>query len=152
MRAALSSSFDSTGLGKWDMKGWAVANGANGTLDLRSRFPVAYDPRNADPGGNLWDVAYNTPGTAGGEKAHTLSTPELPAHRHGPDTIGENDPGLIKKSVTGASTTVDAIDASGSGTEPNITSAPIPIPLAGGGGAHENRPPFRVLVFIQRIS
>lgn len=151
MRAALSTSFDGTGLGKWDLKGWALANGANGTLDLRSRFPVAYDGRISDPGGNLWDVAYNTPGTAGGEKAHTLTTAEIPAHRHGGDTIAEGEPGMILRSVSGASTTVDAIDASGSGTEPNITSAPVPVPLAGGGGAHENRPPFRVLVFIQRV-
>lgn len=151
MRAALSTSFDGTGLGKWDLKGWALCNGANGTLDLRSRFPVAYDSRISDPGGNLWDVAYNTPGANGGEKEHTLTTAEMPSHRHGADTIAEGQPGMILKSVAGQSTTVNSIDNSGSGTEPNVTASPVAVPLAGGGGGHENRPPFKVLVFIQRV-
>lgn len=151
MRATLSTSFDGTGLGKWDLKGWALCNGANGTMDLRSRFVVAYDGRISDPGGGLWDVAYNTPGNIGGEKAHTLSTSEMPAHRHGPASIGSGDAGLVLKSISGQSTTVSGIDASGAGTEPNVTASPVAIPEAGGGQAHENRPPFRVLVFIQRI-
>lgn len=151
MRAALSTSFDGTGLGKWELKGWALANGANGTLDLRSRFPVAYDGRISDPGGNLWDVGYNTPGNTGGEKKHTLTLSEIPAHRHGNDTVGEGELGMIKKSVTGNPDTSTAFDSTNAGTEPDIRHAPEPMALAGGGQSHENRPPYTVLVFIQRI-
>ncbi len=151
MQATLSTNFDGTGLGKWSLKGWALCNGANGTFDLRSRFVVGYDPRNTDPGGNIWDVAYNTPGTAGGEKLHTLNVAEMPVHRHGPDTITGGQYGTVRKTIGGESLTSAAQDSASSGTEPDVTASPAPIAEAGGGVAHENRPPFRVLVIIQRI-
>jgi hypothetical protein len=151
MRVALSDRFETSGLGRWEMLGWAIANGSNGTVDMRSRFPVAYDNRIGDPGGNIWDVAYNTPGTNGGEKLHTLTIAEMPAHRHTNDVIGEGDQGMITLSETGDSTTVSSPDSINSGDEPNVRDTPEPMDLAGGGGAHENRPPFKVFVFIQRI-
>lgn len=150
MRATLSTSFDGTGLGKWGLTGWALCNGSNGTFDMRSRFAVAYDGRISDPGGNLWDVNYNTVGNTGGEKQHTLTTNEMPAHRHTPASVGEGDFGMVKKSVTGANTTAQ-LDSINSGTEPNVSQI-FPMDTAGGGAAHENRPPYKVLVFIQRIA
>lgn len=156
MRVALSDRFDSTGLGRWEMKGYAICNGANGTVDLRSRFPVAYDNRNSDPGGNLWDPAYNTPGNTGGEKGHTLSVAEMPAHNHTSSSgatgdVAAGDLGVIKRSVAGQNVTMATPDAFGSGDEPDIINRPQHLPLQGGGQAHENRPPFNVVVFIQRI-
>lgn len=151
MRAALTDRFDSTGLGRWEYSGWAICNGANGTVDLRSRFVVGYDNRNTDPGGNLWDAAYNTPGTTGGEKQHTLSIAEMPAHRHTTDPIAAGGAGLMRRSQNGEDVTASSPDAFGSGTEPDITATPVAIPLQGGGLAHENRPPFTVVVYIQRV-
>jgi hypothetical protein len=151
MRAALSDRFDNTGLGQWEMTGWAICNGANGTVDLRSRFIVGHDPRNTDPGGNIWDAAYNTPGSPGGTKTHTLTVDEMPEHRHGPSLVGQGDAGLIRRSIQGENVTSGTTDGTFSGTEPDLRSEPIPIPTTGSGNAHENRPPFRVLVFIQRI-
>lgn len=151
MRATLSSNFDGTGLGKWDLKGWALCNGSNGTFDLRSRFPVGLDTRNSDPGGNFWDVGYNTPGNSGGEKLHELTIDEMPAHRHTEDTISPGEHGMLKQSVVGQPDTPSAFDSINSGDEVDIRSEPEPMNLTGGGQAHENRPPFRVLVFIQRI-
>ncbi|MBV6442764.1 MAG: hypothetical protein EPGJADBJ_04488 [Saprospiraceae bacterium] len=151
MRVALSDRFDNTGLGKWEMLGWAICNGSNGTIDMRSRFPVAYDNRNSDPGGNIWDTNYQTPGNTGGEKVHTLIVDEIPAHRHTNASIAEGELGMIRKSVSGQSTTVTGIDSNGSGSEPNVIDDPEPMPTAGGGLAHENRPPWKVMVFIQRI-
>lgn len=55
--------------------GWALCNGAGGTIDLRDRFVVG--------AGN----SYN-PGVAGGSTTATLSTSNLPSHNH-----GVNDPG-----------------------------------------------------------
>lgn len=151
MRATLSANFDGTGLGKWDLKGWALCNGSNGTFDMRSRFAVAYDGRISDPGGNLWDVNYNTPGNSGGEKLHTLSIAEMPAHRHTNDIIAAGDTGMLKKSEVSQPDTPTAFDTINSGDEVNIRDAPVAMDLAGGGTAHENRPPYRVLVYIQRI-
>jgi hypothetical protein len=68
----------STGLGRWDMKGFALMNGANGTFDKRGRTGVAYDGRGADPGGGIWDASYNAAGNVGGEKNHTITKTELP--------------------------------------------------------------------------
>lgn len=153
MMAILPTAVDGSGLGKWDLLGWALCNGANGTVDLRSRFLVGYDPRNTDPGGNLWDVNYNTPGNAGGEKAHTLTTAEMPAHTHtgGTGTVAAGAYGLVRRSVASENVTVSSPDTSGSGTEPDLTLAPQHIPSEGGGTAHENRPPYRVVVYLQRI-
>lgn len=153
MLVALTDRFDGTGLGKWEQTGWALCNGANGTIDLRSRFVVAHDPRTSDPGGNLWDAAYNTPGNTGGEKGHTLSVSEMPAHNHtgGSGSVAANSSGLVRRSQSGEGVTMTTPDSFGSGTEPDIVASPTHIPSQGGGLAHENRPPFRVMVFIQRI-
>lgn len=151
MRATMSASFDGTGLGKWELKGWALCNGANGTIDLRSRFVVAHDPRTVDPTGNFWDAAYATVGATGGEKLHTLSIGEMPAHRHTNDTIAAGDTGMVKKSVVAQPDTPTAFDSINSGDETNIRDAPVPMDIKGGGGPHENRPPFKVLVYIQRL-
>lgn len=153
MMAILPTQFDPTGLGRWEHLGWAICNGSNGTFDLRSRFVVGYDSRISDPGGNLWDVNYNTPGNAGGEKAHTLSIAEMPAHNHtgGTGNVNSGGHGLVRKSQTGENVTVSGPDTSGSGTEPDLVVSPVHVPTEGGGSAHENRPPYRVVVFIQRI-
>lgn len=153
MIAALSDRFDNTGLGKWEWLGWAICNGANGTVDMRSRFPVGYDNRTSDPGGNLWDNAYQTPGAAGGEKAHTLSIGEMPSHTHtgGSGAVPSGQYGLVRRSFSGASSTVTATDSSGSGNEPDVLQPPQHIPAEGGGLPHENRPPFRVVVYIQKL-
>lgn len=151
-RATLSDRIGSDGLGKWELSGWALADGRNGTVDMRSRFPVMYDPRTSDPGGNIWDAAYATPGTTGGEKKHTLSVAEMPAHRHGDDPIGTGEAGLIRRTNVGENYTIgSSLDAAGSGVQPDLLTEPLPIPLAGGGEAHENRPPFVVVVYLQRI-
>lgn len=153
MLVALSDRFDNTGLGKWEYTGWAVCNGANGTIDLRSRFVVQYDPRSSDPGGNIWDAGYNTPGTTGGEKLHALTVAEMPSHNHtgGSGAVAANASGLMRRSQTGENVTVAGPDSFGSGTEPDIAASPTHIPSQGGGASHENRPPYRVMVFIQRV-
>lgn len=136
------SEFDGTGLGRWRFKGWALANSLNGTVDLRGRFIVGYHPSDAD---------YDEPGKFGGSKTHTLTIDEMPTHRHGPSTIAQGESGLMRKSETGENVTISNTDTSQSGTEPDLTTAPAAIPQTGGGQAHENRPPYRVVVYIQKI-
>jgi microcystin-dependent protein len=150
--------FDNTGMAlpNTPYKGFAICNGQNNTVDLRSRFPVAYDNRTSDPGGNIWDPSYNTVNATGGSKRHTLTIAELPSHNHTGNTPsgGGVDPGeygLIRKTIAGDSRTTTSTDATGSGTEPDLLSTPIDVPYQGGGQSHENRPPYLVLLFIQRV-
>lgn len=156
MRAVLSDRLDNTGLGQWELLGWALCNGSNGTFDLRGRFPIGYDNRNSDPANGIWDVDYNTVGETGGEKAHTLVMGEMPKHTHtgsasatGAVTAGNY--GVVKRSNSGDATTTDTVDATGSGTEPDVLNPPFHLPAAGNDQPHENRPPYKVIVFIQRI-
>jgi len=142
--------FDGTGLGKWGWHGWALCNGANGTTDLRGYFPVGYDPRTSDPGNGVWDANYKNLGAAGGEKEHQLTVDEMPSHRHTGSTIAETEYGLIRRATTGENKTSAATDISPG--EPDVITAPGPIPAQGGDQGHENRPPYRVLMFVQRIA
>lgn len=150
LRAALSTDFDSAGLGKWSMAGWAICNGANGTFDMRGRMALGYDSRVTDPVDNVYDSAYQTVGAAGGSKRHTLVENEIPTHNHG-ITGAAGTYGLIRRTAIGDGTTTTAGDSTNSGTEPDLQATPSAIPNYGGGQSHENRPPFRVLVYIQRI-
>jgi len=104
--------------------GWAVCDGENGTPDLRGWFVMGADGDHA-------------PGTTGGENAVTLSAAQMPAHTHGytyPSGTDagsgylENDDGHVWRN----------------GKEATTASA-------GGGEAHENRPPFYALYFIMRL-
>jgi len=128
--------------------GWYVCDGTNGTPDLRGRFIVGVDPSDPD---------YDQIAKTGGSKEVALTEDEMPVHTHAGVT---NHAGSHKHygHVTQASG-----DWKGGGTDssPNSTSRPgytstvgahshtLNINNAGGGDAHENRPPFFALVFIQ---
>jgi hypothetical protein len=60
------SDFDNTGLGKNNMKGWAIANGSNGTINACGKF-LYYDCSNC-----------GTCSLYGGSKTVTLSAPNIP--------------------------------------------------------------------------
>lgn len=143
MQVVSSDRFDSSGLGRWEMLGFAMMNGANDTEDMRGRFPVGHDARLTDPGNGLWDPLYNTPGADGGEKDHTLTVDELPSHAH--DITGE----VMQKDGTSTKEVV-AIDTQADPSHGEETFSGKVEPTGGGEG-HENRPPFKVFVFAQRI-
>lgn len=122
----LSDNFNSTGLGINEMDGFAICNGANGTVDLRKRVPVGYDPTANTSGFN-----YSILGNQFGEEKHTLSIDEMPAHNHSAwgETSGQTAGG-------------------GSGIEPvgSVTGT------TGGGQPHNNIQPSTVVIFYQRIN
>ncbi len=152
--------------------GWVLCDGNNSTPDLRGRFIVGFDNRTTDPGNGIWDSQYSAvngsalPVGTGGEKTHVLTKAELPQHLH---TVNNSltDNGQVS---IGASHTTDlAGSAGGSGFFTTGTQSNFVFTDQGGshshsisgntgdgttsgltGAAHENRPPYYVLVFIMK--
>lgn len=102
--------------------------------DLRGRFIVGQGSEND----------YNTIGNTGGEKLHTLTVNEMPNHAHGYQDIyfSENTGGGSNYRGSGDSDD----DNNPFGYQLDRTTY-----AAGGGSAHENRPPYFVLFYIMRL-
>lgn len=128
--------------------GWYLCDGQNGTVDLRQRFIVGYDPADTD---------YDTVGNTGGLEEVTLTEAQLPSHSHTgyTSTSGEhthttqnsNSDGGSGKPATGSE------PPEGTGyhtTNPSGNhSHTLNINNTGNDQPHENRPPFYTLAFIQ---
>lgn len=84
-------------------------------------------------GSNYFLRGNSTSGGTGGEAAHTLTIAEMPAHTHDYTTPGSN---VFKLAGASESSGLPSVDTVGS---------------TGGGGSHENRPPFYNVVWIVRI-
>jgi microcystin-dependent protein len=122
---------------------WALCDGANSTPDLKGRFIVSYSANDGD---------YNSVGKSGGEKLHRLTASEMPSHdhvMHAQGTIVNADGANVYLSRS-----ANVNSYSGGGKDSFGTSRSIDTGMktssTGGGGAHENRPPYYVLAFIMR--
>lgn len=141
--------------------GWALCNGANGTPDLRGRFPV----------GAGTDY---TLGQTGGEAKHTLTASETPSHAHSLTVPGhshdvfqgcygtsgawedvtlsiwggDHDSGNRNFARVNRSTTAEAHYRLRTKT---TAQQVIQSTYTGGNMAHENRPPFLALNFIMKL-
>lgn len=116
-----------------------IVNGVPVTApDLRGRFVLSY-------GQGPLNFANTTVGATGGEQNHTLTLTEMPSHNH---TSSANLPtsGLVQR--TGANTGV-AFDSSANELD-LINAAALTIDNTGGGGAHNNMPPYYVLCYIMK--
>jgi hypothetical protein len=100
--------------------GWALCDGQSGRPDLRDRFIL----------GAGHDFAV---GATGGERTHTLTISEMPAHGHS----------LTVATKNGDLTGDHDYDAYGAGVGTTLTAG-----NTGDGGAHENMPPYYALCFI----
>ena len=111
--------------------GWKLCDGSHGTADLRGRFVVGYDTRKGD---------YNAIGDNGGAASVTLTKDQMPRHNHGGKTgkipLVKDD----RRAGSGSSSFTSS--SRGELQTASITSD-------GGGQAHENRPPYYTLAFIQ---
>lgn len=135
--AYLQANFDNTGLGKNERDGWAICNGLNGTRNRGGRFPVGYDPSRSD---------YNLLGRIGGQEFVTLTVNEMPSHMHtGNKQVSPR--GWPKQSGdrTDRYYYIDGNKDDWWARETFDTA------YTGGNGAHENRPPFFVTLWIMKL-
>lgn len=109
-------------------EGWFIADGSNGTDDLRSKFLVGFDTR---------DLDYNVVGKTGGSKKHQLTENEMPSHKHGMEDGAGGDDGSGRV-VAGSDYGIQDLSLA-------FTKE------VGGNMPHENRPPYYVMVIIQFI-
>lgn len=93
--------------------------------DYKGRVPVGVDSGQSE---------FNGMGETGGEKTHTLTTPEMPAHTHNINYSPDNTPG-------GSFSSIPYLGGTGS---VKVTES------TGGGGAHNNLQPYITTTFIIR--
>lgn len=146
--------------------GWKLCDGTNGTPDLRSRFVVGYNSSEAD---------YNAVGKVGGAKDVTLTEAQMPSHGHTTELAGGHQhayadsyhienaasisgprvPGTVVENLGGSYVGSEGADQDNNRilyrnrmTQSGGQHSHI-VKTSGGGQAHENRPPYYTLAFIQ---
>jgi microcystin-dependent protein len=112
--------------------GWVECNGQNGTPDLRNRFPLGWSISNTS----------RTPGSVGGAETVTLNLNQIPVHTHSIDTYNYRAEDIADDP--------DWLQATKPCTDRNYWKTNSTT-SAGGGQAHENMPPFRVVRFIMKL-
>ena len=83
-------------------------------------------------------------GSTGGEKDHTLTVNEIPSHRH--DGIFITGIGMVWKGSYNVGSTY-GVDTGEQGSDSSFYTGP-----AGGGGAHNNMPPYLAVYMWKRVS
>jgi len=123
--------------------GFVLCNGSNGTPDLRNRFIVGSGS------------TYST-GATGGADSVTLSISQMPSHNHSASS-SVSDPGHSHsfKGATGSSgsgtSSRDSVpETQQTGSSTTGISVSTSIGNTGGGGSHENRPPYYALAYIMK--
>lgn len=141
MYETLSDRFDtSTGLGKWEMKGYKLVSAA------QSRVPKGmwYDGIAVT---NVTDANHTTPGNVGGEKTHQLSSLEqgsFTAKVKNDDTSGGGQNMVAQLNLGGTDVPNNgASNQGGYGTE-------ITVHLSNATNAHNNEEPYIIFVYAKR--
>ena len=131
--------------------GWALCDGDNNTPDLRDRFIVG--------AGSSYGV-----GSTGGEATHTLTTTEMPSHTHNGGTFAAGSAGAhthtynnylgMEHSDDGEgahSPTMQTVSTSTGSAGAHTHAISGVSGSIGGGGVHENRPPYYALAYIMKL-
>ena len=108
--------------------GFVLCDGNNSTPNLSGKFVVGYSASNGD-----YDV-----NDTGGAETVTLSIAQMPNHKH--DTTVDNTKLFPSSGQT-------SIGYGGAGSYPATNFS---MSTTGGGGAHENRPPYYALCYIMK--
>ncbi len=139
-------------------RGWFIADGQNGTDNVLGRMIVGKDGT----------VEFKDVGQKGGEKKHTLTIGEMPSHNHGGNTGNDGNHTHSVKDGSGGTKTNSVLG--NGGNSPNFAGMDRSrawvagsnligtsgahshsISSQGGGAAHNNLPPYIVMIPIQFI-
>ncbi len=134
-------------------RGWALCDGTNNTPNLSGRFIVGLDKNNND---------YNKIGNTGGLKQVTLTTEQLPSHKHSGNTAssGNHNHNIshpISKNSSGDSKKTITVDGENHGTlsfktkDGGTHTHSFNTNKTGSDKPHENRPPYYVLAYIMKL-
>jgi hypothetical protein len=116
--------------------GFALCDGTNGTPDLRDRFVAG--------AGGIY-----SPNSIGGANTVTLDISQIPSHSHTVIDPGHNHSFFgVNPDGRGGDGTKAATIATKSTTS---AATGISIANSGGGGSHENRPPYYALCYIMKL-
>lgn len=140
--AYITANFDVNGIGINERVGWKICK------EMGGRVAVGYSTVTIDPGDNVWDVVYTMIGAQGGEKLHKLTSSEsgVAPHDHkfagSGIAVSDGAPGIKlgagqNEQNLGNTYTPDRAD-----TVVNKADAQV---------AHENRQPFKVILYIEKL-
>ena len=128
--------------------GWYLCDGNNGTPNLTGKFVVHAD---ADSGGTY------APNATGGVDSVTLTTAQIPAHSHPVTDSGHTHtlqvPIPAGEEGAGDQGFTNLVNNTGARETLTTASATTGISVGnntGGGGSHENRPPYYALAYIMK--
>lgn len=109
-----------------------------GLPNFKGKFPAGFNAADAD---------FNALGDVGGAKTVTLTTAQMPAHTHTQDPHNHS---IWGNNATGGSSAFgEAVLAPATGSNNKLTAqATATNQNTGGGGAHENLPPFLTVHFV----
>jgi len=134
------SDYFNTGTGlsnNWITAGWAIANGSNGTVDLRGLVPVGY---------KSGDSNFGTLSSTGGEKTHTLTSAEQGTFTvavYGDDGDADFATRISIQDIRFNGNIVDKVQTT--------WGADSTVSLSNASTAHNNLQPYRTVLYIQRV-
>lgn len=121
--------------------------------DLRGRLPLGLDNLGGSSANRVTHANADSLGGAEGAETHTLDTTEMPSHTHTTDSQGAHTHDLKKS--TGSGGGLDYVEVPANGTLANISDLITSngahthtAQATGGGGAHNNMPPYISLGYI----
>jgi hypothetical protein len=132
---------------------WQLADGSNGTLDLRNYFPVGVSTTHAQ--GTTYGVnSRNASGTIN-VASHVLTIAEIPAHHHYIVEKYHSSGSAFQANYAGGTLTgAEYIDSALAGTTASTggSQAHYHSGSTWTAGSIENRPPYLAVYFIERVS
>jgi microcystin-dependent protein len=141
--------------------GWLLCNGAAVSRSTYAAlFAIVGETYGAGDGSSTFNVpdlrdkfavgsgATYSAGATGGAATHTLTEAEMPAHTHSATSTDSGHTHVLPYGDSGGES--DGWDGSGNSSTTNTGYANITTTIAstGGGGAHNNLPPYLSLAFI----